>query len=70
MKINKDARSRHLLKTISWRVIATSDTFLISWLITGKVEWAAGIASIEVLTKMFLYYGHERVWYKYVRLGR
>lgn len=50
------------IKTISWRVLATTDTFLISWLLTGTVGVAAGIASLEVLTKMVLYYGHERLW--------
>jgi uncharacterized membrane protein len=58
----KTPRSRSLVKTLTWRIVATTDTFLIAWLITGHVDWAAGIAGIEVLTKMFLYYGHERVW--------
>ena len=51
-----------MVKTLSWRVVATSDTFLISWIITGTWQLAGAIAGIEVLTKMFLYYGHERVW--------
>lgn len=63
-------RARHLAKTITWRVLATTDTFLIAWFITGQVDWAAGIAGIEVITKMFLYYGHERLWYNYIRFGR
>tara|TARA_Y100001935_G_C17276778_1_gene495090 strand:- start:908 stop:1129 length:222 start_codon:yes stop_codon:yes gene_type:complete len=64
------SKRRHLSKTITWRIVATTDTFLIAWLITGKIDWAAGIATIEVATKMVLYYWHERIWYKYVRLGR
>tara|TARA_B100000989_G_C19498466_1_gene453157 strand:- start:535 stop:756 length:222 start_codon:yes stop_codon:yes gene_type:complete len=64
------SKQRHLSKTFTWRVIATTDTFIIAWLITGKVDWAAGIATIEVATKMILYYWHERIWYKYIRLGR
>jgi len=55
-------RTRSLVKTLTWRVVATSDTFLIAWLITGKLDWAAGIAGVEVVTKMFLYYFHERIW--------
>tara|TARA_B100001057_G_C22697577_1_gene890358 strand:- start:320 stop:529 length:210 start_codon:yes stop_codon:yes gene_type:complete len=53
---------RSLVKTISWRVVATTDTFLISWLITGEVMFASAIASLEVVTKMILYYAHERGW--------
>lgn len=63
------SRKRHLAKTLTWRVLATTDTFLIAWLITGQIDWAAGIASIEVLTKMFLYYWHERAWYNYSKFG-
>ena len=64
------SKKRHLSKTITWRVVATTDTFIIAWLITGKVDWAAGIATIEVATKMILYDWHERIWYKHIRLGR
>ena len=62
-------KSRHLAKTLTWRIVATTDTFLIAWLITGKIDWASAIAGIEVLTKMFLYYAHERVWYKHIKFG-
>ena len=65
----KSKVSRSLTKTITWRILATSDTFLIAWLITGKWSWAGAIAGIEVITKMFLYYGHERVWDK-IKWGR
>ena len=55
-------RRRTLVKTLTWRILATTDTFLIAWLITGHWDWAGLIAGIEVLTKMFLYYFHERAW--------
>jgi uncharacterized membrane protein len=59
-------RSRYIstAKTITWRVIASLDTFLLSWLISGSVSVGVSIASLEVLTKMFLYYFHERQWEK------
>ena len=66
----QSSNKRHLTKTLTWRILATTDTFIIAWLITGKIDWAAGIATIEVATKMILYYWHERIWYKYIRLGR
>ena len=55
---------RSLVKTLTWRIVATTDTFIIAWQITGEWTWASAIAGVEVLTKMFLYYGHERVWNK------
>lgn len=55
---------RSVAKAISWRVIGTLDTLLISYLLTGEVAIAASIASIDFITKMFLYFFHERVWNK------
>jgi uncharacterized membrane protein len=59
-----DTPVRSLAKAISWRVTGTIDTFLISWIITGEVLLATGIAFTEVITKVFLYWAHERVWNK------
>ena len=60
--INMELTRRSLLKTITWRIIATCDTFVISYLITGQLAWASAIASLEVFTKIGLYYLHERGW--------
>ncbi len=60
----KEKRYRTLLKTISWRLTGTMDTFLISFLITGKIALALSISGVEVFTKMILYYFHERTWSK------
>lgn len=57
-----DTKSRSLAKAISWRVTGTADTFLISWLITSEPLLATGIAVTEIVTKVFLYWFHERVW--------
>ncbi|MGB5553040.1 MAG: DUF2061 domain-containing protein [Flavobacteriaceae bacterium] len=55
---------RSVAKAVSWRVIGTLDTLLISYLLTGEVAIAASIASIDFVTKMFLYFFHERLWNK------
>ena len=67
--MKKIEKKRHLAKTLTWRLVATSDTFFVAWLVTGKIDWAAGIASIEVLTKTLLYYWHERFWYTHISYG-
>ncbi len=53
---------RSIVKTISWRIIGTLDTVFISWLITGELTIAFSIGSIELVTKMVLYFFHERIW--------
>ena len=55
-------RTRSLVKTLTWRTLATTDTIIIARVITGSWTVGFGIASIEVITKMFLYYFHERAW--------
>jgi uncharacterized membrane protein len=60
---------RSVVKTISWRTIGTLDTVIISYFITGNLKMAASIGSIELFTKMGLYYFHERAWNK-IDLGR
>lgn len=61
--------SRSLLKSVSWRIIGTIDTIIISYLITGKLAFALSIGGIELVTKMILYVVHERVWNK-IKWGR
>jgi uncharacterized membrane protein len=60
---------RSLVKAISWRVTGSIDTMLLSWFFTGDLTVAAAIGLTEVITKMALYYLHERVWNR-VPLGR
>jgi len=60
---------RHIAKTISWRIIGTLDTILLSWLITGNWKMGLTIGGIEVITKMVLYFFHERAWYKLSKFG-
>jgi uncharacterized membrane protein len=59
---NSEKPIRSMVKAISWRLVGTLDTMLISWFITGELTMALSIGSIEVITKMILYYGHERIW--------
>lgn len=59
---NSERPLRSVVKAISWRLVGTIDTLVISFFITQKISLAASIASLEVMTKMILYFFHERVW--------
>lgn len=61
-KPGKDSSAKSLLKSISWRIIGTIDTIVISYLVTGELVMAVSIGSVEVVSKILLYYLHERVW--------
>lgn len=57
-----ESHTRSVLKALSWRVVATTTTFLIAWLWTGKIHQALAIGGIEFFAKMPVYYLHERGW--------
>jgi len=62
-------RRRHFAKAVSWRVLGTIDTTLLTWIITGSFHVGVMVGGVEILTKTLLYYVHERVWYNYVKFG-
>ncbi|MDB4335917.1 DUF2061 domain-containing protein [bacterium] len=59
------ARKRHLAKALTWRVVGTIDTFLLGWLVSGDITIGVAIGGLEIITKMILYYFHERAWYMF-----
>ena len=61
----KKANQRHLFKTITWRLIGTLDTVLIAWMVSGNAFIGIKIGALEMVSKMILYYLHEKIWYKY-----
>ena len=62
---------RHVIKTFSWRLVGAIDTILLVYIVyyfyIGSIEGAAKLAlsmfSIEIITKIVLYYLHERIWF-------
>lgn len=65
----RDRPIRSIVKSVTWRIVGTLDTILLSYLVTGKAVMALSIGSFEVFTKMLLYFLHERLW-AIVRWGR
>jgi uncharacterized membrane protein len=61
--------ARSLFKTISWRVIGTSSTMLISYVMIGDIVIAGSIAAVQIVANTLLYYFHERIW-NGIQIGR
>ena len=59
--------TRHMLKTISWRVIASLTTFVLAYLFFSKdpqaIAKASSLTIVEIFFKMILYYFHEKAWH-------
>ncbi len=59
-----NSKIRHIGKTITWRIVGTIDTMILAWIISGDPMTGFKIGTAEIVTKMVLYYLHERTWYK------
>jgi len=57
-----DKPIKSIIKSISWRIVGTIDTMIISYFVTGRLTLAVSIGTVEVVTKTLLYYFHERLW--------
>jgi uncharacterized membrane protein len=53
---------RSMAKAVSWRILGSLDTVLLSWFFTSELTIAIAIGGTEVFTKIVLYYLHERLW--------
>lgn len=60
---------RSLFKTITYRVLCTTTTFMITYLFTGRFLIASSVAFTLIPIKLFEYYVHERIWDK-IEYGR
>lgn len=62
VKIHKETHLRSLAKGFTWRIVATTTTITIAYIITGEVGNALKIGAIEFFGKLLIYYLHERAW--------
>jgi uncharacterized membrane protein len=62
--------ARHILKTISYRILGTATTFITAYCLGASIELASFIGIGEVAYKPVIYFLHERIWYKYLRIKR
>jgi uncharacterized membrane protein len=60
--VAQDKQWRSLLKTVTWRVIATLTTAGLVYAFTGELKLAAEVGALEVALKLLFYYLHERGW--------
>ncbi len=67
--VGGESSLRSFVKAASWRATGTADTIFWSWLFTGSIGTALSIGVTEVITKIFLYYAHERIWNR-ISFGR
>lgn len=63
----KDSPKISAIKAVTWRIVGTIDTMIISYILTGNITIAFSIGGVEVMSKMLLYFLHERAWARLTR---
>ena len=64
----RESHVRSILKAITWRIIATSTTFILAYTIFSNtgcedvLEKSSIVAGLELVIKLVIYYLHERAW--------
>ena len=66
---NKVSPKRHLAKAVTWRVVASITTALIAFSFGLPPKAVGGVFIADLIIKFVLYYGHERLWYKFINYG-
>jgi uncharacterized membrane protein len=62
-------RKRHIVKAVTWRVIASTTTAIIAFLFGMPAKAVGYVFLADLIIKFVLYYMHERVWYKHIQYG-
>ena len=60
---------RHILKSISYRIVGTTTTVVLAIMAGLPIKWASMVGVGELIIKPILYFLHERVWYKWIKYG-
>ena len=69
MEFPKVSAKRHLVKAVTWRIIASITTAIIAWFFGLPPKAVGAVFVADLIIKFVMYYAHERVWYKYIRYG-
>ena len=61
--------TRHILKTLSYRILGTAITVITAYSLGMSIEISSLLGVGELIFKPIVYFFHERIWYKYIRIG-
>ena len=61
--------TRHILKTLSYRILGTLTTVTVAYSLGASIQLSSLLGVGELLIKPVIYFFHERVWYKHIRIG-
>ncbi len=53
---------RSMVKSISWRIVATVTTISIVYLFSGDAAFALSVGGVEIIAKLLIFFLHDRAW--------
>jgi uncharacterized membrane protein len=62
--------TRHILKTLSYRLIATTTTVMTAYCLGLSLQMSSLLGFGELMIKPVIYFFHERIWYNFIKVGR
>ena len=66
----ENSLKRHILKTISYRILGTLTTVIIAYSLGASLKVSSMLGVGELVLKPVIYFLHERLWYKYIKIKK
>ena len=64
-----ESHYRSIVKAVSYRILGSSTTALIFYVLTGKGSLSIGAGALDMILKIGVYFIHERIW-NHINFGR
>ena len=64
-----ESHYRSIVKAVSYRILGSSTTALIFYVLTGKGSLSVGAGVLDMVLKIGVYFIHERIW-NHINFGR
>ncbi|MBM4104666.1 MAG: DUF2061 domain-containing protein [Planctomycetes bacterium] len=59
-----ETHTRSIIKAVSYRFLGSGVTFAVAFMVTRKLDMAAGIGVLDTVLKIGAFYFHERLWHR------
>ena len=64
-----ESHYRSIAKAFSYRILGSTTTALIFFVLTGKASLSLGAGALDMVLKIGAYFIHERIW-NHINFGR
>ena len=64
-----ESHYRSIVKAVSYRILGSTTTALIFYVLTGKPLLSLGAGALDMVLKIGAYFIHERIW-NHINFGR